>query len=490
MPETTPQVEFNFDAITAAAKNGQLKDDTSFKPLPDRVYELLPERLKRLCSHFDLENERDLFMLSCLPVLSGMMPRTMIKYGREWQGLNLYFCGIAGAAGGKGAAKCAYRLGRTVDDALNIASQEKFDEWQADPDGPPPPFVQFYFSGDTSAAAIKKALAANRWGVIFETEVKTLANALNSDWGAWRNILLGNFHGETVSSMRADKAPIRIISPAMSLALTGTPGSFEEILRDTEDGAFSRFFYYYFDVSGEIRNQFGDDDDSTELDHELDAMAALLPGLYTSLAARTVPLFCKAAKPDQKRITDAMRFAMSALEKSRLDPNLQANIKRGGIIAFRIACLLTIFQRFFDEIDGKTAVQLGDENLKSIECEPRFVEIGILITFSLLEHAMRLSELLKIGTEKLQEHKANWLGKLPNQGTFTKQDALAAGWKLKPRVPERTVNDWLRKCLAKEILFRVSHGVYRKNHDADGFVPSFGSIASAAIEETPDEVEA
>src|SRR5690606_32372956 len=74
-----------------------------------------------------------------------------------------------------------------------------------------------------------------------------MGNVLKQDWGSYSDLLRKAFHHEQVSySRKTGKEWIEIKKPRLSVALAGTPGQVEGLIRSAEDGLFSRFLFYTF----------------------------------------------------------------------------------------------------------------------------------------------------------------------------------------------------------------------------------------------------
>ena len=91
---------------------------------------------------------------------------------------------------------------------------------------------------NTTAAALQTALAENDGrGIMCETETDTLSGALGADFGNFSDVLRKAFHHEPVSLLRkTDRQHLDLERPALSIALTGTPGQLPRLMPTAEDG--------------------------------------------------------------------------------------------------------------------------------------------------------------------------------------------------------------------------------------------------------------
>lgn len=436
--------------------------DSLFDPLPPSLFSLLPDPLQRLAAYFPVAHERDLLLLSMLPTMAAASPNTIFRYGKEWMHLNMYVCAVAEAAGGKGAAKTAKRTIDPLDEMLKAMGM-----------GPPDENVnsglKCLIAGDTSAAAVKRSLRAANHGIIFETEIKAVAEAINSDWGGWRSVLLNSFQNEKISVERADADGTGVISftiahPALSIMMTGTPGSFEDIIQDSEDGAFSRFVFYRFEPDAAWVNQFTDEAEDATLETLVSEIAEEFKTMFIALREREKALVFKVKKADQIRINSAGQASLDLLKLSGADPNLAANIKRAAVVTIRIAALLTLYEHMHE---GRALSQ----EVKSLECNAQYVTIGLQIAFTLIEHALQLSDMLTVGSHKLREDKHEFLAQLP-MGTFTLKNAYDIA-KTMGYEKQRTVRHWLTRFTQDAHLEHKEHGIYVKKVQPTGFTPHF-----------------
>lgn len=439
-----------------------LASDSLFDPLPVNLFSLLPEPIGRLAGFFSVAHERDLLLLSMLPAMAASSPNTIFRYGKEWMHLNMYVCAVAEAAGGKGAAKTAKKTIDPLDEMLTAMGM-----------GPPDENVdsglKCFIAGDTSAAAVKRSLRCANHGIIFETEIKAVAEAINSDWGGWRSVILNSFQNEKISVERADAdgtgvLRFTITMPALSFMMTGTPGSFEDIIKDSEDGAFSRFLFYRFEPDSGWVNQFTDDKEDAALEKLVGEIAEEFKLMYSVLREREKALIFKIKKVDQQRINQAGQASLDLLKMSGVDPNLAANIKRAAVVSIRIASLLTLYEHMH-------AGRPLTGEVKTIECDPRYITVGLQVAFTLIDHALQLSDMLTVGSHKLREDKHEFMAQLP-MGSFKLKDAYEIAKEM-GYDKQRTVRHWLTRFTQDGHLEHKEHGTYVKTVQPSGFTPHF-----------------
>lgn len=371
-------------------------------------------------------------------------------------------------------------MGNKMQDRLIRESKKALSNWKArreseDSDaGPRPPLRSFYLAGDNSAAGLKEELAANPHGVIFETEINTVTTALTQEWGQYRDVLLKSAHNEPLTKKRKGEEPIHIGRPVLSVGLTGTPRSVEEIIIDAEDGLFSRCFFLAFDGGTDFRDMFeGDRDDA--LDAVLSEAAERLDNLREALEKHGEPLYVKIGAQEQRRIVEAGRYATAQVLRSKVGRHFLSNVRRAALSAFRIAALLRLL-RLFEQEKSLTSV-------RSVEVSPSDVEAGLTVALTCLEHAAFLSGKLQNQSrlKGLKGEKRAFFKALP-AGTFTtaKAKAVASGFSFSERTAER----YLKAYAERGLLSDVRHGTWRKPKFAPVSFLSFLSFFRSDFDQT------
>lgn len=219
---------------------------------------------------------------SCLPTL-----RTI--YGGRLEYCHCYLCVIAPAGSGKGAIN-------SVRSVLNKIHKKKREEREALAQAhkrealatkdtllpPPPPQLSHFIPADISKAALIKLVGDNDGaGIIWESEIDTLATATRSDHGQFSDFLRKNYHSEPISAYRKGEDVFREVNnPHVSIVLTGTPDQFRTFFRGVEDGLLSRFLLLTLPPSPEFEDPFSAPDhalDWSYLGDWCEALASLVP---------------------------------------------------------------------------------------------------------------------------------------------------------------------------------------------------------------------
>jgi len=424
------------------------------------VYRGLPDTLGDIAQHLDEGHKRDSFLTGALPVVAGALPKVRFKYGGHWVSLNLYAAVIAPAGGGKGQMRYARKMGEKLNRHLHDLSEKRMEEWkekkksddeEAPPD--PPPLLRLFLPADSSAAALKDGIADSPHGVIFETEFKTLGIVLGQDWGQFRDLVLKAFQNEPIACDRKTEDPTLIEHPALSMAVSGTPDTFSEVISDTEDGLFSRFAYYWFDAELKWKDQFGGLGE-TELDRAVDRAADTLKQMYDALRVREEPLYLKFDERAEQVINKACCFVMEHWKREGVRPDLYASLKRAALRAARTASIMRLLRH---HEQGKSL-----QDVDTVEVGLQDVEIGLRLAFTYLVHALQIAERFGLQRERqgLRRNQIRFLEALPDDQFETSEiEELASEVGVRSRTAERWLGNWWKDT---GLIDKIERGVWTK----------------------------
>ena len=361
-----PYVPSFSNPLDGCPPTGRTRREPAPLPLtfPPEVYRALPDFLRRACLPFE-GHEKAIMLLGTLAVLSGCFPAVGGTYNKRRFGLNLFVFIIAPAASGKSTLAWARRLAWPQHKALTEASRAARQEYEAEvlayknagkakasltpPPTTPPPYKMLFLPGNTTAAALLTALAENEGrGIICETEADTLSGALGADFGNFSDVLRKAFQHEPVSLLRkTDRQHVDLASPALSIALTGTPGQLPRLMPTAEDGLLSRFLFYVFEQSPTWQDVGPDagpplDPYFDQLASEVTVMMAALPAAEENSA---YPVEITLSPADWQRLNQAGAAGLD--EALALGGGAGGSSAfRLGLIAWRVAGLLTLLRHF------------------------------------------------------------------------------------------------------------------------------------------------
>lgn len=449
-PFTPPSSQHYAEAAHGASQSAA--EPPEMPPtFPAAVYEALPSYLRRCCEPFT-GHERAVMLLGTLAVLSGCFPAVGGEYGRRRFGLNLFVFLIAPAASGKGTLAWARRLAYPWHKRLTDESRAARAEYEADlaahraaskgkvtvpPPTGPPPHKLLYLPGNTTAAALATALSENDGrGIICETEADTLSGALGADFGNFSDVLRKSFQHEPAPLLRkTDRQHLDLAHPALSIALTGTPGQLPRLMPTAEDGLVSRFLFYVFEqppVWQDVSPSAG-----PPLTPTIDALADELSRMIEAAPVPEEPgryvVEITLTPADWQRLNAAGQVGLN--EATDLAGGTGASTAfRLGLIAWRIVGLLTVI-RCYENGEAPAGCLLADP-----------IDVGTALTImdTARAHALAVLEMLptpgtrpgnKSATKASQQALVHELHK---QGLSYREIAERVG------ISFKTVGNWLK----------------------------------------------
>lgn len=419
---------------------------------PAAVYDALPDYLRRCCAPFT-GHERAVMLLGTLAVLSGCFPAVGGEYNRRRFGLNLFVFIIAPAASGKGTLAWARRLAYPHHKTLTDASRAARADYEAElaahkaagkgrgkattpPPGGPPPYKLLYLPGNTTAAALATALAENDGrGIMCETEADTLSGALGADFGNFSDVLRKAFQHEPAPLLRkTDRQHLDLAHPALSIALTGTPGQLPRLMPTAEDGLVSRFLFYTFEqppIWQDVSPAGG-----PPLTPLIDALADELTQMIAAAPVAEEPgryaVEITLAPADWLRLNVAGQAGLDEATDTGGGTGASTAF-RLGLIAWRIAGLLTVLRCF----------ENGQAPAGRLEADPADVGTALAIMNIARAHALAVLASLpapagaSAGRFAAKAGKEARVRELHTQGLTVREIAQLT------EVPKSTVDRWL-----------------------------------------------
>lgn len=480
--------------ITKMAEKARKTEKTagSVYSISNDVYRALPDTIERVARVLDEGHERDAFLTGLLPVLAGGFPNAGFRYGGHWLSLNLYTAVVAPAGSGKGKMRHARTVGDPVNKWLHMRSRKRRSEWERKKEsdeedaGPEPAYRRLFLAADASAASVKENLDDSPHSVIFETEFKTLSTALGQEWGQFRDVLLKGFQNEPVEVDRKREQPMLIDHPAPSMAVSGTPGTFSEVIGGLEDGLFSRFAFYRFDATPEWKSQFGGSG-SDDLQTLTSLASDQLKSIYRAQMCREEPLRITFRDSVKWLIDNTFAFLMDRWTAAGVNRALYSSLKRAAVRALRIAVIFHLFRHHNDgQLEDVQSVSLSDNsaNLEmrdaDLEVDPRDAVIGLRLALTYLAHALKIAGEdgsssaggLDSARKHLNQKQRGYLDALPDgEFPFSRAREIADD----RGIPESTAKNWVRKTFKEKGLVKdVEHGTWEKVSTASSKEPPRG----------------
>lgn len=446
--------------VEEAEESGKVKLPT----FPDECYENLPELLSRAIIKGTSAEDKDILLLGSIVTLSACLPNISGTYDQREVFPNLFLFVTAKASAGKGRLTLCRKLVDPIHKELLERQRQEMVEYKSalqlfkatsgrnsDLGRPQEPALKtLIIPANSSATSVFQILNDNEGvGLMFETEGDTLAQSFSSEHGNYSDGFRKAFHHETISySRRKDKEFVELDKPRLSAVLSGTPRQVATLIPSAENGLFSRFIYYYMNIHPEWINVFAGTGEQN-LDEYFEQLGNEFHAFYNLL---------KAMKPLSFSITSQQqvefnRFFAETQTKMHyiLGDEYLASVRRLGLIAYRIAMILTTLRRMDN---GKTSGPLV--------CSDTDFKTAMSIVSVLIEHATFVfsqlpAERMYVGKGK--SNKQLFLEALPKEFNRKGYLEIAAKLGLNPKTAEK----YLPQFIKAGWINHPGHNKYKKN---------------------------
>lgn len=386
--------------------------------IPEEIHNTLPELIKNGVDAMVLSREKDIFLTGVLSIFSGCFPNVYGLYDHKEVYANLNCLIISPPTGGKGNVNYA----RALAIPIHKYKREVYEINQSfqDEDDKKKFAVSLFIPADSSSAAVKESLSLNQGvGIICESEADTLSSTFKQDWGGYSELLRKAFHHEPILYSRIGKdEPIKfreIPNPKISVCLTGTPNQVSNLLKSSEDGLFSRFMYYTFKNEGVPF--FKDVFSNKGIENKTEYFESLSERVFENYKQIIVkPSICFKLTENQHQIflTHFNKMMKEVYWEFGEETDNLGTVKRLGLIAFRIAMVLSIIRNFDNkefpneliccEVDFENSIKLSDIYLKHAQAvyktfpESTNIKQNAKKLYEFLPDKFEAKEALKIGT--------------------------------------------------------------------------------------------
>ena len=352
MTKTTGVTENDDDSDDTVSLLSVLSVDGPLQTFSDQVEGVLPGFLGLISVYGQTYQEKDVLILGTIVTLSACMPNIYGRYAGLEVYPNLFFFLTARASSGKGRLNLCRLLVQPIHDKLYKQYQTERKEYLKEKAAyeahksrstvkPEPPTKHLLFiPANSSATSVYQILSeSDERGLIFETEGDTLAYSFASDFGNFSDGFRKAFHHEPISyHRRKDDEHVDIMHPQLSTVLSGTPEQLRSLIRDTENGLFSRFIFYSLNTGLDWMDVFALPK-GPSLNDEFAENGRTFMVFYEKLC-KTRRLFFQ-FKPSQNEKFHRYFSQMQMLLYARYGENMIASVRRMGLIFYRIAMILT-----------------------------------------------------------------------------------------------------------------------------------------------------
>lgn len=422
--------------------------------IPNAVYSNLPELIKSRCNLITKRHKKDVFLISALPVIAAQMPNVLAAHVDGYYTPDIFTLIVAGPGTGKGISSKAKAFGHVLNEKTIEQSRQKIAEYESLPDEEKldreePQEQSLLIAANSSSRGIYDTLERNGGnGLIFENEIDTLLKAASQEWGDFSDVVRKAFHHESISINRK-KDRYYIDNPRLSICITGTFDQFKNMFESAENGHFSRYGLYTFDVD-RVWQSHRPTKNSRQLIRSVEEASQQLYEIYRKLDQRETPLYIDLDDSQWQMIDDTFGQKMEIIEALDLSTHLHASNNRAAVLALRMASIFAVLRA--DNDDAHRLVM--QESLTPTQAD---MNAAILLADNFIKHAIRLYYILPNSKDSSSKGKrfSNFLKSLPNE--FSTSDAVDVGEK--QGIPERTVKYWLSN---DSNIEKVRYGHYAK----------------------------
>ncbi|MGN8224608.1 DUF3987 domain-containing protein [Gracilimonas sp. BCB1] len=419
-------------------------------PLINRdIFDRLPSPLNELCELISEPHEKDMFLVSTLPVIAAQLPNLYGLHADGEYSPDLFAVIIAAPATGKGILSKSKSLANALQNHLSngfysepgVYTLPEQDEVKTARN------KSLFLPANTSSSAFYDILLKNSGrGLIFETEIDTMTSANSQEWGNFSDITRKAFHHESLSKNR-NEGSLFIHRPEISMALSGTFDQMKKLFPSPENGNYSRFITYTHAFKPNWKSH-RPTDETNKLSSLIQKSSNNLLKMYNLLNNRTTPLKIELTEDQWDTIDDTFSRQMAYIENSGLNRYLHSNNNRMAVIALRIAMIFTALRNF----DNNPDILSNSDSLTPTD-EDLAVALSLCDTFN--KHARVLFQYaFKKKLDDKGERFRNFVAVLPDE--FTTGRAVEIGESM--GIPESTVRKWVPECFEK-----IAHGQYRNN---------------------------
>lgn len=458
---------------TPAGDIGEIGDSGDEKSMPmptfsQDIIDHLPEYLKQIAKVGESPQETDALILGAMTVLSSCLPNIYGVYDGVKVYPNLFYFLTARASSGKGRLSLCRHLVLAIHHRMKTAydkAKELYDEQVAQWEGADrktrgprpkkPAQSMLIIPANTSATAVYQLLKENdEKGLIFETEGDTLANTFETDFGNFSDGFRKAFHHEPITyHRRTNDEDVNVDCPRLSTVLTGTPRQVISLIKDAENGLFSRFMFYRLESRLAWKDVFATQD-GMPLDEQFAQWGREYMDFYDCLLQENSMRFRLSAE-QSKRFNahfEQMQQRMYAVFKD----DILASVRRLGLICFRIAMIISALR----------IKETGDLS-QVFYCTDEDFDVALTIIDVLSVHTARIfGEMSQVDAGKVDVFskgikRQKFFEALPAE--FDRQDYIEVA--KQTGTSPSTAEKWVRAmCSETGSLEKVEHGRYRKKN--------------------------
>jgi len=434
---------------TAILQNCNIATSQETPYLDTEIYQNLPNFFEDYGTIFKDRRQLDMVTLSSIVMFSATFPDVKGVHELKQVWSNLFLLIYAESGAGKGIVNIIPELMEILDEYIKNECLSLFkthrsecvtcknDPLCTDPPSPPKCKEGVFVSANLSSTSLIKTLSKGQVNLLHDSEADVLKLVIAQDWGSQLDPDLRKcYHHEDVSISRVD-GDIKVKNPRLTILLTGTPEQARGLTKSIENGLASRLCTYSYQRDIAFKNQFPKESD-----------------IITSFIARRQKEVLKMYLhtkhyPFVFKITELQKewhFAQfTEWDKKLDDRSFKSTLYRMGLVAFRIAMILTAVRRFYRA--GKSEEEF---------CEDIDFNTAMSITGTLIDHGKVFHMFLKNTTpDKYQ----TLLNMLPDN--FDRPEFIEVAMEVF-NVEDRTAGKKLIYLQMRNLIKKDKHGKYSK----------------------------
>lgn len=439
-----------------------LSENGPLETFSNLIEDNLPPLLKIIAGNGETYQEKDLLILGSIVTMSACLPNVYGRYAGMEVYPNLFFFLTARASSGKGRLNLCRLLVQPIHERLFEQYKKERKEYlklkaeyearksrgMQKPDAPAKRML--FIPANSSATSVYQILSeSDERGLIFETEGDTLAYSFASDFGNFSDGFRKAFHHEPISyHRRKDDEHVDIMHPQLSTVLSGTPEQLRSLIKDTENGLFSRFIFYRLNSGLDWMDVFADPLGKS-LDDEFMEYGRIFTAFYDRLS-KTRRLYFQLKESQTERFNryfSALQVALYA----RFGEDMIPSVRRMGLIFYRIAMILTTLR-----------IMTHGDYLSDMLCMDMDFETALKMVNVIMQHTVAVyKDLCMMKGQAIEERvsmRAQFLNDMPDEFTWNMVFEKALQMKLCSRTAERYVAHYLKNGM----LEKQGSGTYRK----------------------------
>lgn len=396
--------------------------------LPEEAFESLPPQLETCCSRISENDQKDLLLLSMIPLIASHLPNLLAEHadGYYTPSVNIFL--LDGSGAGKQLAMKASVLA--------------YGDLQTNPG-----------DDDTIIQSLQEIINDFAGSRAFQKEMRTVVET-DLDLLLTDNLDTVKKNGLKLM-FECAFTPFPLVTRSgkgeLSALLIGDIDQFKKLSLKTGSNLFTPFMLY--SSHGESTWQSNRPNTTTRsLGKDLAGIVLDLARIKSILSGRKEPLTIELTSNQWQMIDDTFAEKMEIIDELGLPAELHAVNRNTAIYALKLSAIFTALRAFNGDSQS-----LGREYLTPAEDD---VIAALWLADTCLKHAIRLHELQPANKEAdaRGERYLKYHNILP--ATFETAEAMELADKM--NIPDRTAKRYLNALIVEKKVTRIKRGLYEK----------------------------